>query len=716
MSASSRTYTAWNFAHESEQEVFGQIEHLDIKELNLWPTLEGGNLKETDIFMVHTDLGAFIAEIKSHSIDKVQKFGYNSWTTRNDGVKPSPLKQAEQCMHRVQNMLFEHHVRDLWITTTVIWSGIDRGEWLAHFVGNPRAEAMADEMIFRDECLAGVEVFVDALLRVRTSRVKDDRANPTRVSNDTLKQLIQIFGDPQPPILSNIDRRRLEFFEETYGNQAQRHLPIGSNKRISLHGAPGTGKTWALLAIARQHAEAEKRVLFLCYNRVLCADIRRMVRGMKNSHLDQYLTINTIFEFLTRFNDHVGLPFPKSKFDHDTWAELVANEMSNFADDKDIYDLILVDEAQDMLDYIEPALNSCISSEGSIVIGLGIGQELYNKKKPVTWLERFPGEDVPILCQNVYRSPAKSFVVAQAIRESNISEYKITSDIREIALGRCKSPNGRVTLRDAYGAGPKFFSLAVPRKGVLRSDHYVKVLTQFLRGRRDSLQKGETLSDILFLIPSRSSEYIEWLNVALSNCNIASHNYINDVNRDTVAADNQVRICTFHSARGIEAKIVVLLDLNTLEEANRDLGTTENLLYIALTRSLRETYIVELDGVESASGKMLKQINAEVTKLFSLEISKHWFKHAQMDEVVTWTKERYGHDYDDQNSIDNAIDFDSDVPAQEAHVPESNSEVPAIQLQETRGSELSRWIKAWLTPLTRKWMRGANSEEMKDDS
>ena len=86
-----------------------------------------------------------------------------------------------------------------------------------------------------------------------------------------------------------------------------------------------------------------------------------------------------------------------------------------------------------------------------------------------------------------------------------------------------------------------------------------------------------------------------------------------------------------------------------------------------------------------------------------------------MDEVVTWTKERYGHDYDDQNSIDNAIDFDSDVPAQEAHVPESNSEVPAIQFQETGGSELSRWIKAWLTPLTRKWMRGANPEEMKNN-
>lgn len=711
MSVSNRTHTAWNFAHESEQEVFAQIEHLDIQQLHLWPTLEGGNLKEADIFLVHTEIGAFIAEIKSHTIDKVLKFGYNAWTTRNEGIKASPLKQAEQCMFRVSKMLVEHDIQNLWITTTVIWSGIDRGEWLMHFCGNPRAEAMAEEMIFRDECLAGSEVFVDALLRVRRSRIKDDRAKPARVPNDVLSRLIKIFGDPQPPVLSNIDKRRLEFFEETYGCQAQRNLPVGSHQHISLHGAPGTGKTWALLAIARQHAEAEKRVLFLCYNRVLCADIGRMVRGMKNPALNQNLTITTIFEFLTRFSDHVGLTFPANQLEHDTWAELVANEIANYADDQDIYDLILVDEAQDMLDYIEPVLKNCISPLGSIVVGVGLGQELYNRKKRATWLTRYAGEKEPILCQNVYRSPAKTFVVAQSIRESSIHYRKITSDIREIALGRCKSPNGRVTLRDAFGAGPKFFSLPVPKQGANRNEHYAKVLTQFVRGRRSSLHKGETLSDILFLIPSRNSEQIEWLEQALAACNISSHSYLDSANRDRVAADNQVRICTYHSARGIEAKIVVLLDLNTLEEGNRDLGTTENLLYIALTRSLRETYIVEVDGIQSASGMMLKQINTEVTRMFASDISKHWFEQAKLDEVVQWTNERYGpmDEPNEQPAHPAESDFmesgDGQLEDQAGQGDLHSNALPRYSKQDLR-----YWMLRWLTPLSRKWMRVGDNQ------
>jgi superfamily I DNA/RNA helicase len=200
------------------------------------------------------------------------------------------------------------------------------------------------------------------------------------------------------------------------------------------------------------------------------------------------------------------------------------------------------------------------------------------------------------------------------------------------------------------------------------------------------------------------------LTTALSKCNIASHNYISDENRDSVAADNQVRICTYHSARGIEAKIVVLLDLTTLEEANRELGTTENLLYIALTRSLRETYIVEMDEVESASGRMLKQVNTEVTKLFSTDISKHWFRHAQMDEVVQWTKERYGHGSDENDSLNNAIDFDSEVSAIKPPDFELSKEINVIHNPEEVGGELVRWIRAWLTPITRKWMRGASED------
>ena len=723
MNASNRTYTAWTYSDESEREVFDQIEQLDIQALHLWPSVHFGTLRETDLFMVHTELGPFVAEIKSHTIDKIISFGYHEWEIKLNGRGQSPMKQAEDCVVQIREVLRDNRVHGLFITPTVLWSSIDRGEWLAKFHGNSRATAMADEMIFRDECLQSGATFEAALLRIRLKRAKTSDAAPKRVPDAIIKTLIDVLGDPKPPVLSNIDRRRLEYFEHTYGKQAQRHLPVGSGKRISLHGAPGTGKTWALLAIARQHAEAGKRVLFLCYNRVLRSDVSRMVRGMNNRSLTDNLTICTIFDYLNRFSQHVGLDIDLNENVFDDWAELVAGEIASYSDDQDRFDVILVDEAQDMLDYVEPVLKNCITEAASIVIGVGVGQELYNKKANVSWLSRYPGEKQPIICQNVYRSPAKSFVVAQAMRESGIKQRRITPNVEDIAVGRCMNPNVSVTLRDAYGTGPVFHKLSFPKSGKNSADHYVRLLTQFIKNRRTSFRSGETLSDILFLIPSRKSEYVEWLTESLNRCNIKSYNYLDDATRDSVAADDQVRICTYHSARGIEAQIVILLDLNYLDGAETTLGPIENLLYIALTRSLRETYIIEKDQEESVSGKMLEQITTEVNRLFSSKVGKHWYEKANMDEIKEWVEERYGTAPTTSASAVTANDVeDSDDDTAELPVEtEASADVSVTEMETSEATapteskwDLRAWLLRWIEPVSKHWMRGSNPEEMEN--
>ena len=91
MSASSRTYTAWTYSDESEREVFDQIEHLDIEALHLWPSMHFGTLRETDLFMVHSEYGPFVAEIKSHTIDKIASFGYHEWEVKLNGRGQSPM-------------------------------------------------------------------------------------------------------------------------------------------------------------------------------------------------------------------------------------------------------------------------------------------------------------------------------------------------------------------------------------------------------------------------------------------------------------------------------------------------------------------------------------------------------------------------------------------------------------------------------------------------
>jgi hypothetical protein len=63
--------------------------------------------------------------------------------------------------------------------------------------------------------------------------------------------------------------------------------------------------------------------------------------------------------------------------------------------------------------------------------------------------------------------------------------------------------------------------------------------------------------------------------------------------RATVSATS-VRLCTFHSARGIEGYRVVIFGLSLLPRLCKQIGLNkpENLLYVILTRAVFETTIV----------------------------------------------------------------------------------------------------------------------------
>jgi superfamily I DNA and RNA helicase len=286
------------------------------------------------------------------------------------------------------------------------------------------------------------------------------------------------------------------------------------------------------------------------------------------------------------------------------------------------------------------------------------------------------------------------------------------------------NPNVSVTLRDAYGTGPVFHKLSFSKSGKNSTEHYVRLLTQFIKNRRSSLRSGETLSDILFLIPSRKSEYVEWLNEALNRCNIKSYNYLDDAARDSAAADDQVRICTYHSARGIEAQIVILLDLNYLDGAETTLGPIENLLYIALTRSLRETYIIEKDQEESVSGKMLEQITTEVNRLFSSKVGKHWYEKANMDEIKEWVEERYGTAQSTSSSAEATADVEhtDDDTVELPVTSEALADVSLPELENLNAPEptesrwdLRAWLLRWIDPVSKHWMRGSNPEAMENN-
>jgi len=79
-----------------------------------------------------------------------------------------------------------------------------------------------------------------------------------------------------------------------------------------------------------------------------------------------------------------------------------------------------------------------------------------------------------------------------------------------------------------------------------------------------------------------------------------------------VPSQSEVRVSTYHSARGVEARVVVLLDLAKLLENNPLNRNAQTLAYIGLTRSLRDTIIVEEKERRSRIGEMIEEIGERV--------------------------------------------------------------------------------------------------------
>ena len=98
--------------------------------------------------------------------------------------------------------------------------------------------------------------------------------------------------------------------------------------------------------------------------------------------------------------------------------------------------------------------------------------------------------------------------------------------------------------------------------------------------------------DLLILVPSHGSQEQRWAVEALETLPDGTE-YIDltrDDNRRRIARRDEVRLCTFHSARGIEGTRVVALGFECIQElAEKSSTDFVNLGYIVLSRSLFDT-------------------------------------------------------------------------------------------------------------------------------
>jgi hypothetical protein len=350
--------------------------------------------------------------------------------------------------------------------------------------------------------------------------------------------------------------------------QEQLAKSVGGGHRV-FFGVAGSGKTVLLLARARLLAaqDATKRILILCYNRVLGTALRASLAEDPACRNVQVLNFHAWARDRTGVAKYAG---EETDAYNRRLEESLVHALKTWPEQAK-YDAILVDEAQDF----SPEWLQCIvgalkgAAEGELFLAVDGAQSVYGRPRSFTW---------------------KSVGVNAVGRSQQLSKnYRNTRQILDFAweVTQAAQPAGadtethvRVQPTEALRTGP----IPAYRACATVAEEQAVIAGLIRRFKSEGIPDR----DVAVLYPRKEGTRIESLVQALQRteevCWITDSS--NPILRNRYLATPGVRVCTIHSAKGLEFPAVILCGVDQLPNALQgDEASDANLLYVGLTRA-----------------------------------------------------------------------------------------------------------------------------------
>lgn len=420
-----------------------------------------------------------------------------------------------------------------------------------------------------------------------------------RYSKNDIKQIrvslfpeIEIVNSESDDVITDV--KALDFEQEEFAKK----IPVG---HYMVTGIPGSGKTVMLLARAIYLVKENPnwKVLILTYNKSLrnklisrlekTTEIFRNDINNKDVNLEniEVLTFHQLTYYLTN-----GMRKPYG-VDNPTWFNTTVVEYAS-EKAKPIYDTVLIDEYQDFrMNWIELAIKACkehTDNNGKIFKNIFLAgdrlQSIYNSKE-VSWKSiglNMQGRSK--LLKTSYRSAKQHMVVALDFLRNNASlrdevNKFYTDDSENNDINSLNDGSIEFIIGNFKSIGDKIIELK---------------------------QQGYKNEDLLILADNKNTcEKIK------ESCSFNIRHqmaYVKDL--DARDMNNSIILTTYHSAKGLEAKIVFLTTMDGIYNGDEDNDILKRkTVYVGMTRASEKLFI---HGKSEYDGELMTELKGIILR------------------------------------------------------------------------------------------------------
>lgn len=376
--------------------------------------------------------------------------------------------------------------------------------------------------------------------------------------------------------IAQSEERLIALNDEQYNYLDMTH----ENDQILVTGAAGTGKTVLAMEFARREVLSGKKVLFVCYNKLLSGWLYKEINdggegsvtvSTLHSLMKNYIKQSTLYdEFINACKGSTNEDIFKNIYP--MYSELAFMEVG------EQFDVLIIDEAQDLiseanLSAFNVTITGGIAGGRWAIFGDFTRQSLYDSNTRINGKEH--------IVKLLEMHGAKAFIMSLRV---NCRNTKKIGEETSLMSGFDSLP---------YRLG-KVDGLAVDYRYWSNQTDQQKKLSQVIYKLID---EGVDLKDVVILGP-----YVMNNSVVSNIKNDMKLKFFSVQEAGLTVKRNSIPYCTIHSFKGLESPVVILVDIDGISSSSQ-----RALLYVGMSRARSHLIVMLHDSIKKLIPKLVEK-------------------------------------------------------------------------------------------------------------